>query len=232
MNSKKKAVICVSGGLDSATCLAIAKSQGFECYALSFDYGQRHNSELKAAAKVATMLGAVQHKTIQLGVGELKNSALTDPTLSVPEYTGSLEIPITYVPARNTQFLAVALGWAEVLNAFDIFIGVSSIDYSHYPDCRPDYIESFQKMARLATKVGVEGQEFNIHAPLLYLSKADTIKVGLSLGVDYSQTISCYQADETGRACGICDSCTFRKKGFAEAGIVDPTLYKEKNKIF
>lgn len=226
MNSKKKAVICVSGGLDSATCLAIAKSQGFECYALSFDYGQRHSVELKAAAKVATMLGAVQHKTIHLGVGELKNSALTDQTLSVPEYTGSLEIPITYVPARNTQFLAVALGWAEVLNAYDIFIGVSSIDYSHYPDCRPEYIEAFQKMARLATKIGVEGQEFNINAPLLYLSKADTIKIGLNLGVDYSQTISCYQADEMGHACGICDSCTFRKKGFAEAGIMDPTLYK------
>lgn len=226
MNSKKKAVICVSGGLDSATCLAIAKSQGFECYALSFDYGQRHSVELKAAAKVATMLGAVQHKTIHLGVGELKNSALTDQTLSVPEYTGSLEIPITYVPARNTQFLAVALGWAEVLNAYDIFIGVSSIDYSHYPDCRPEYIEAFQKMARLATKTGIEGQEFKIHAPLLYLNKAETIKMGLKLGVDYSQTISCYQADEIGRACGICDSCTFRKKGFAEAGIMDPTLYK------
>ncbi len=226
MSTKKKAVICVSGGLDSATCLAIAKSQGFECYALSFDYGQRHTSELKAAAKVATLLGAVQHKTIQLGVGELKNSALTDETLTVPEYTGSSEIPITYVPARNTQFLAVALGWAEVLNANDVFIGVSSIDYSHYPDCRPEYIEAFQRMARLATKVGVEGQELNIHAPLLYLSKADTIKVGLELGVDYGQTISCYQADDLGRACGFCDPCTFRKKGFAEAGVVDPTLYK------
>lgn len=225
MSQKKKAVICVSGGLDSATCLAIAKSQGFECYALSFDYGQRHNAELKAASKIATILGAAQHKTIKLGVGELKGSALTDITLTVPEYTGSNEIPITYVPARNTQFLAVALAWAEILEAYDIFIGVSSIDYSHYPDCRPAYIEAFQKLARLATKAGVEGQEFNIHAPLLVMSKAETIQTGISLGVDYSQTISCYSADDLGRACGICDSCTFRKKGFAEAGVVDPTNY-------
>lgn len=225
MIHKKKAVICVSGGLDSATCLAIAKSQGFDCYALSFDYGQRHNAELKAAAKVATMLGATQHKTIQMGVGVFKNSALTDTTLSVPEYTGSQEIPITYVPARNTQFLAVALGWAEILEAYDIFIGVSSIDYSHYPDCRPEYIEAFQKLARLATKAGVEGQEFTVHAPLLVMNKAETIKTGLALGVDYGQTISCYIADDLGRACGVCDSCTFRKKGFAEAGVVDPTKY-------
>lgn len=225
MSQKKKAVICVSGGLDSATCLAIAKSQGFECYALSFDYGQRHNIELKAASKIATILGAAQHKTIKLGVGELKGSALTDSTLTVPEYTGSKEIPITYVPARNTQFLAVALAWAEILEAYDIFIGVSSIDYSHYPDCRPAYIEAFQKLARLATKAGVEGQEFTIHAPLLVMSKAETIQAGIALGVDYSQTISCYSADDLGRACGICDSCTFRKKGFAEAGVVDPTHY-------
>lgn len=225
MIQKKKAVICVSGGLDSATCLAIAKSQGFECYALSFDYGQRHNAELKAASKIATLLGAAQHKTIKLGVGELKGSALTDMTLTVPEYTGSKKIPITYVPARNTQFLAVALAWAEILEAYDIFIGVSSIDYSHYPDCRPAYIEAFQKLARLATKAGVEGQEFNIHAPLLMMSKAETIQTGIALGVDYSQTISCYSADDLGRACGICDSCTFRKKGFAEAGVIDPTHY-------
>lgn len=222
---KKKAVICVSGGLDSATCLAIAKSQGFDCYALSFDYGQRHIAELKAASKIATLLGAIQHKTIKLGLGELKGSALTDLTMTVPEYTGSKEIPNTYVPARNTQFLAVALAWAEILEAYDIFIGVSSIDYSHYPDCRPAYIEAFQKLARLATKAGVEGQEFNIHAPLLVMSKAETIQTGIALGVDYSQTISCYSADDIGRACGMCDSCIFRKKGFAEAGVVDPTYY-------
>lgn len=225
MSEKKRAVICLSGGLDSATCLAIAKSQGYDCYALSINYGQRHHVELKAAAKVATALGAVQHKTINYGIGELRGSALTDNTLSVPEFTGSTEIPITYVPARNTQMLAVALGWAEIVNAYDIFIGVSSIDYSHYPDCRPVFIEAFQNLARVATKAGVEGYEFNIQAPLLYLSKADTIKKGLALGVDYGMTISCYQADEVGRACGSCDSCTFRKKGFAEAGVIDPTIY-------
>jgi 7-cyano-7-deazaguanine synthase len=170
-------------------------------------------------------LGAVQHKTIKLGIGELGHSALTDHSLTVPDYTGSLEIPITYVPARNTQFLAVALAWAEILEAYDIFIGVSSIDYSHYPDCRPAYIEAFQEMARLATKASVEGETCNIHAPLLYLSKADTIKAGLNLGVDYAMTVSCYSADNQGRACGRCDACSFRKKGFAEAGIVDPTRY-------
>lgn len=225
MNQKKKAVICTSGGLDSTTCLAMAKSQGFDCYALSFDYGQRHIVELKAASKIATLYGVTLHKTIKLGVGELKGSSLTDSTLSVPDYTGSEEIPNTYVPARNTQFLAVALAWAEILEAHDIFIGVSCVDYSHYPDCRPAFINAFQDLARIATKAGIEGQEINIHAPLLTLNKADTIKTGLALGVDYSHTISCYKADDLGRACGVCDPCVYRKKGFAEAGVTDPTLY-------
>lgn len=223
----KKAVVLVSGGLDSATCLAVAKHQGFEVYALSFDYGQRHNVELESAKKVCKSFGAAEHKIIKLSsLGELGGSALTDNNIDVPDYNGSNEIPITYVPARNTVFLAIALGWAEILNANDIFIGTSAVDYSGYPDCRPEFINAFQNMANLATKAGIEGNRIKIQAPLITLSKAETVLLGIKLGVDYAQTISCYQADMQGRACGKCDSCYLRKKGFQEAKLKDPTLYK------
>lgn len=221
----KKAVILISGGLDSATVLALAKSQGFTCYALSFDYDQRHCVELEAAKRVAKNLGAVEHRTVKLNMSAFGGSALTDMSLAVPDYIGSEDIPITYVPARNTIFLSFALGWAEILGAFDIFAGMSSVDYSGYPDCRPEYIEAFEKLANLATKAGVEGNHFHIHAPFVHLSKAETIKLGLSLGVDYGITISCYQADSEGRACGRCDSCSLRRKGFNEASVTDPTTY-------
>lgn len=223
----KKAVILVSGGLDSATCLAIARDQGFTCNAISFDYMQRHRIELEAAKRVATANKVEQHQIINISIGELGGSALTDTQIDVPDYRHPEEnaIPVTYVPARNTVFLSIALGWAEVLQAYDIFIGVNAIDYSNYPDCRPDYIAAFEKMANLATKAGVEGQQFKIHAPLLNLSKAEIIKLGTQLGVDYSLTLSCYQPDKAGRACGRCDSCTFRKQGFAKARIPDPTVY-------
>ena len=226
----KKAVILTSGGLDSATCLAIARSQGFECYTLAFDYGQKHCSELQAAARISKQLGAMEHKVFQLSIGQFGGSALTDATMMVPDFKPTSNIPSTYVPARNTIFLSIALGIAEILDANDIFVGVSSIDYSHYPDCRPEYIDQFQKLANLATKTGVENQGCKIHAPLILLSKAQTIQWGLKLGVDYSQTISCYRADEEGRACGRCDSCAFRKKGFQEANVVDPTIYSDFNK--
>lgn len=220
----KKAVVLFSGGLDSTICLALAKSQGFECYALSFNYNQRHISELNAAKKIAAQFN-VTHRIFNLDIDQFGGSALTDPNIQVPQYTGSEEIPVTYVPARNTIFLSIALAWAETLNAQDIFTGASSIDYSHYSDCRPVYIEAFQKLANLATKAGVEGIECKIHAPLMYLSKADTIKLGNTLGIDYRITVSCYQADKHGHACGGCDPCMLRKKGFRESGITDTTLY-------
>lgn len=221
----KKAVILVSGGLDSATCLAIAHAAGFDCYALSFDYSQRNRPELVAAQRVAQKHGTIEHRIVKLDIAGLCRSALTDNNIAVPDYTGDGNIPATYVPARNTVFLAIALGWAEVLGANDIFGGMSHVDYSGYPDCRPEYFEAFQKLAVLATKAGVEGHPIRIQTPLIYLSKAETIKKGLELGVDYSLTVSCYQADSEGRACGRCDSCTLRKKGFQEAGIPDPTRY-------
>ncbi len=222
--SEKKAVVLVSGGLDSATCLAIAQSEGFSCYALSFDYGQRHRSELEAASRLAQDMGAKDHKIIPIDMAGIGGSALTDLTIDVPE-TETQGIPITYVPARNTVFLAYALGWAEVISANTIFIGVNALDYSGYPDCRPEFIEAFKTMANLATKVGVEGAEIQIETPLIHLTKAEIIQKGLALNVDYGKTVSCYQADEEGRACGRCDSCRLRKKGFVEAEISDPTLY-------
>lgn len=221
----KKAIVLLSGGLDSATCLAIAKSEGYVCYALSFDYGQRHQAELEAAKRVADQLGAIEHRIFTLDIAQFKGSALTDASVAVPDYRGDGQIPVTYVPARNTIFLAVALGFAETLEAFDLFIGVSQIDYSGYPDCRPDYIAAFETMANLATKAGVEGKKIVIHTPLIALSKAETIRQGLACGADYSLTVSCYQATPKGLACGRCDSCTYRKKGFKEAGITDPTRY-------
>lgn len=222
----KKAVLVLSGGLDSTTCLALAKSQGFDVYAMSFDYGQRHQIELNAAKQIAAHFGAT-HKIVTLPIAQFGGSALTDNNLTVPNYTGKNEIPITYVPARNTIFLSFALAWAEVLGAKDIFIGVSSVDFSGYPDCRPEYIQAFQKVANLATKIGVEEGNIFIHAPLGSLSKAETIQLGLKLGVDYGMTVSCYKADDDGRACGKCDSCTYRKKGFLEANVNDPTIYYE-----
>ena len=228
MNSeKKKAVVLVSGGLDSATTLAIAKNEGYSCFALSFEYGQRHVTELEAAERVTNSIGVVEHKTIHLGLGTIGGSALTEDCIEVPK-DGVQEdtIPVTYVPARNTVFLSLALGWAEVLGAQDIFIGVNAVDYSGYPDCRPEFIKSFEQLAMLATKVGVEGTPWHIHAPLIELSKADIIHRGTALGVDYAQTISCYDADMKGRACGVCDSCRLRAEGFAAANIPDPTTYR------
>lgn len=223
--SVRKAVVLVSGGLDSATVLAIAREQGFECHALSFDYGQRHRIELEAAAVVARTLGAVAHKTIRLDLREIGGSALTDEAIAVPT-APSTGIPVTYVPARNTVFLALALGWAEVLQASHLFIGVNAVDYSGYPDCRPAFIRAFEQLARVATKAGVEGTEFKVHAPLIAMSKSQIIAEGLRLGVDYALTVSCYRADSQGRACGVCDSCRLRKQGFAEAGVADPTRYR------
>ncbi len=220
-----KAVILLSGGLDSTTCLAYASSKGYDCYALSFDYGQRHDAELNAAKKIATKFKVKQHEIIRLSLGQLGRSALTDPTIAVPKHTGSANIPITYVPARNTIMLSIALGWAETLNADALFIGVSTVDYSGYPDCRPEYFHAFRDMANLATKRGVEGKPIDIITPLIHLSKAETATLGLSLGVDYSETISCYKATDEGLACGECDSCYLRKKGFKEANIPDPTNY-------
>lgn len=222
---KQKAVVLVSGGVDSATCLALAKKLNYDCYALSIDYGQKSRSELAAATKVATTLNAKQHKIITLSLGELGGSALTDTNIDVPDYCSDNKIPVTYVPARNTVFLSIALGWAEIIDAKAIFIGVSSVDYSGYPDCRPEYIDSFQTMANLATKAGIEGNPIKIFTPLINLSKADTIKTGKSLGLDYSMTVTCYQADEQGRACGHCDSCELRRRGFEQAGVQDPTHY-------
>ncbi|MGZ5011934.1 MAG: 7-cyano-7-deazaguanine synthase QueC [Methylobacter sp.] len=222
---QKKAIILLSGGLDSITVLALAKKQGFKCYALSFDYGQRHNAELVAATRIAADYQVEDHKIIKLGLSSIGGSALTDEHIAVPN-TPQEGIPVTYVPARNTIFLSFALGWAEVLNLTDIFIGVNAVDYSGYPDCRPEFIRAFQQLANLATKAGVEGEHFTIHAPLIALSKAEIIKKGVALGVDYQRTVSCYSADEQGRACQICDACRLRKAGFAEAGIKDPTQYQ------
>jgi 7-cyano-7-deazaguanine synthase len=218
------AVVLLSGGLDSATVLAEARARGYACHAISYDYGQRHGAELAAAARVATALGAVEHKVVRLDLGSIGGSALTDATIAVPETLGE-GIPVTYVPARNTVFLAIALGWAEVLGARDLFIGVNAVDYSGYPDCRPEYIAAFESLANLATKAGVEGGRFRVHAPLVELSKADIIRRGGELGVDYGQTVSCYSADDAGRACGRCDACRLRREGFAAAGLADPTRY-------
>jgi len=223
--SAPKAVVLVSGGLDSATVLALARASGRECYALSFDYGQRHRAELDAAARVAAELGAAEHRTVSIGLGGFGGSALTDTSIAVPE-SGTSGIPITYVPARNTVFLSLALGWAEVLGAREIHIGVNAIDYSGYPDCRPEFIAAFEQVANLATKAGVEGEAFNIVAPLIRLSKAEIIQAGLAHGVDFAWTVSCYQADTEGRACGVCDSCRLRKEGFTQAGVLDPTRYR------
>ncbi|TQV86117.1 7-cyano-7-deazaguanine synthase QueC [Exilibacterium tricleocarpae] len=223
--SDKKAVVLVSGGLDSSTVLAMAGAEGFACYTLSFDYGQRHRAELAAAARVSAAMGAVEHKVVALDLRCIGGSALTDDSIAVPE-EASEGIPVTYVPARNTVFLSIALGWAEVLGAGDIFIGVNAVDYSGYPDCRPEYIDAYEKMANLATKAGVEGHSLRIRSPLLTLTKAEIIRRGLALGVDYGLTVSCYQASEAGEACGRCDSCRLRRAGFVEAGAADPTRYR------
>ncbi|USE34475.1 7-cyano-7-deazaguanine synthase QueC [Endozoicomonas sp. SCSIO W0465] len=226
-----RAVVLLSGGLDSATVLAMALEQGFECYSVSFDYGQRHRSELKASRKVAEALGVNEHKVLTLGLTDIGGSALTDDRVAVPAFSDPLkeaqsQIPLTYVPARNTVFLSIALGWAEVLGARDIFIGANIVDYSNYPDCRPEYLRAFENMANLATRAGVEGHLFRIRAPLLNLTKSEIITEGVKLGVDYGATVSCYQADEYGAACGVCDSCSYRRKGFLEAGVIDPTHYR------
>lgn len=221
----KKAVVLLSGGLDSATCLAMARDQGYECHTIAFDYGQRTRSELDAAQQVSAALGAVSHRVIELGMGNIGGSALTDHSIAVPEEGGE-GIPVTYVPARNTVFLSLALGLAEVVDAQAIFIGVNAVDYSGYPDCRPEFIDAFQTMANLATKAGVEGQQIQIQTPLMRLTKAEIIKQGNSLGLDYGLTVSCYQADDQGRACGKCDSCRLRKQGFEQALVKDPTNYQ------
>jgi 7-cyano-7-deazaguanine synthase len=221
----KKAVVLVSGGLDSATTLALAQEQGYACYALSFDYGQRHRCELDAARKVAEAAGVIEHKIITLNLDNIGGSALTDTAIPVPQQATE-GIPVTYVPARNTVFLALALGWAEVLEAEAIFIGVNAVDYSGYPDCRPEFIEAFANMAQLATKAGVEGRPIRIETPLIHLSKAEIIQQGSRLDVDYANTISCYDPDMEGRACGRCDSCRLRAAGFEASGIADPTRYQ------
>ena len=221
----KKAVILVPGGLDSTTVLSMAMDQGYECYTLSFDYGQRHRSELEAAQRVSRAMAVKEHKVVRLDLGTIGGSALTDVAIDVPEFETE-GIPVTYVPARNTVFLSIALGWAEVLGANDIFLGVNAVDYSGYPDCRPQYIAAFETMANLATKATVEGQKLSIHAPLIAMTKAEIIQTGMVLGVDYSQTVSCYQASLDGLACGKCDSCRLRQQGFIEAGVKDPTRYQ------
>lgn len=222
----KKAVVLLSGGLDSATCLAIARAQGFDCYCLSFDYGQRHNAELQAAVRVVRALGAREHRVINFGLAQFGGSALTDPAIAVPTEGVQPGIPVTYVPARNTIMLSLALAWAEVLDSRDIFVGVNAVDYSGYPDCRPEYIAAFETLANLATKAGVEGHRLHVHAPLIHWTKAEIIREGHRLGVDYGLTVSCYQADEAGRACGVCDACRLRAAGFAAAGLPDPTHYR------
>ncbi len=224
--SAKRAVVLLSGGLDSATVLAMARAQGFECHALSVDYGQRHHAELAASQRVAQALGAHQHKVIGIDLTAFGGSALTDARIAVPEQASS-GIPLTYVPARNTIMLSLALAWAEVLQAQDIFIGVNAVDYSGYPDCRPEYVAAFERMANLATKAAVEGKPLTLHAPLQHLSKAEIIRAGVQLGVDYALTVSCYQADDQGRACGRCDSCRLRRAGFLAAQVPDPTIYRD-----
>jgi 7-cyano-7-deazaguanine synthase len=223
----RRAVVLVSGGMDSAVTLAMARADGFECHALSVAYGQRHVSELAAAARVAAMLGAVEHKVVAVDLRSIGGSALT-ADIEVPEHDdahGETDIPITYVPARNTIMLSIALGWAETLDASDLFCGVNAVDYSGYPDCRPAFVDAFERLANLATKAGVEGHALHVHAPLIKLSKADIAREGIRLGVDFAQTVSCYRADAEGHACGRCDACVLRARGFAEAGIADPTLY-------
>ncbi len=221
---QKRAVILVSGGLDSTTVLAMVQARGYACYTLTFDYGQRHRSELLAAERVSAALGVLEHKVVKLNLDSIGGSALTDTSIAVPEKETE-GIPITYVPARNTIFLSIALGWAEVLGANDIFIGVNAVDYSGYPDCRPEYIAAFETMANLATKAGVEGKKLTIHTPLMTQGKGQIISAGLALGVDYSLTVSCYQATAAGLACGVCDSCRLRRQGFIDAGVADPTRY-------
>ncbi|MDD2741487.1 MAG: 7-cyano-7-deazaguanine synthase QueC [Rhodocyclaceae bacterium] len=222
----KKAVVLLSGGLDSATCLAIARSQDFDCYCLSFNYGQRHCAELAAADRVVKALGATEHRVLDFGLAQFGGSALTDTNIAVPTAGVRPGIPVTYVPARNTIMLSLAMAWAEVLGSRDIFVGVNAVDYSGYPDCRPEFIAAFEQMANLATRAGVEGAKLSIHAPLIDLSKAEIIRTGNALGVDFGLTVSCYQADELGRACGICDSCRLRAEGFAALGMADPTNYR------
>ncbi|TXI83294.1 MAG: 7-cyano-7-deazaguanine synthase QueC [Cupriavidus sp.] len=225
MAEVKKAVVLLSGGLDSATVLAMAHAQGYECHALSVSYGQRHVAELNAAARVVAALGAKAHQVISVNLDALGGSALTDKSIAVPESPTS-GIPVTYVPARNTTFLSLSMGWAEVIGAHDLFIGINAVDYSGYPDCRPEFVEAFERLAQVATKAGVEGAAFKIHTPLILMSKADIIREGLRLGLDYTLTVSCYQADADGRACGVCDSCRIRRQGFADAGVADQTRYK------
>jgi len=220
------AVVLLSGGLDSATVLAMARAQGYVCHCLSFDYGQRHRVELQAADNVAVALGAASHRTLRLDLGQLGGSALTDTSIAVPTQGVQPGIPVTYVPARNTVMLSLALAWAEILGAQDIFVGVNAVDYSGYPDCRPEYIAAFERMANLATKVGIEGGRLRIHAPLIDLSKAAIVTAGTQLGVPYAMTVSCYQADADGRACGVCDSCRLRREGFSAAALADPTRYQ------
>jgi len=221
----RKAVVLVSGGLDSATVLALAGVSGARCYALSFDYGQRHRVELEAARRVAQALHVTDHRVVRLDIGWMGGSALTDATMAVP--SGPSEgIPVTYVPARNTVFLSIALGWAEVLDAPDIYIGANAVDYSGYPDCRPEFMQAFERLANLATRAGVEGRGFHVHAPLMSMSKSEIIRTGAALGVDYSLTISCYDPDTAGLACGRCDACRLRARGFIEAGVTDPTRYR------
>lgn len=224
MSTGPRAIVLLSGGLDSTTALAIARSEGYVCHTLAVGYGQRHSAELAAAQRISVALGALEHRQMNIDLAGIGGSALTDKSIAVPE-TPSSGIPITYVPARNTLLLALALGWAEVVGARDIFIGVNAVDYSGYPDCRPEFIEAFQVMAQLATRMGVEGERVRIRAPLQELSKAEIVRTGISLGIDYSGTVSCYQATADGRACGRCDSCRLRREGFAAAGVPDPTRY-------
>ena len=229
MTPAKRAVVLLSGGLDSATCLAIAREMGFETYALSIAYGQRHAAELTASLRVAQALGAREHRLARVNLGEFGGSALTDAAIAVPENEDNTGIPVTYVPARNTVMLSVALAWAEVLGANDIFVGVNAVDYSGYPDCRPEFIQAFETMANLATKVGVEGARLRIHAPLIKLSKGEIIRRGIELGVDYGLTVTCYQADDAGRACGCCEACRLRVAGFTAAAVPDPTPYVQRS---
>ena len=224
-SSARRAVVLLSGGLDSATTLGIARADGYECFCLSLDYDQRNRSELAAAARVAKALGAAEHRVLHLSLGAFGGSALTDDSIAVPVGGAQPGIPVTYVPARNTIMLSLALAWAEVLGSSDIFVGVNSVDYSGYPDCRPEYVAAYESMANLATKAAVEGQRLHIHAPLMTLSKAQIIRRGIELGVDYSLTVTCYQADPQGRACGVCDSCRLRREGFIGSGAADPTRY-------
>ena len=225
ITSPRRAIVLLSGGLDSATTLAIARDAGFDCYCLSLDYGQRHRVELEAASRVAQALGAREHRVVRLDLAAFGGSALTDQNIDVPTAGPEDGIPVTYVPARNTIMLSLALAWAEVLESRDIFVGVNAVDYSGYPDCRPEFVAAFEQLANLATKAGVEGKRMTIHAPLIDLTKAEIIRKGNELGVDYGITVSCYQADERGRACGACDSCRLRRDGFVAAGVADPTPY-------